>query len=257
MSEQKPIKPADLARHFGCSPAFISKLRRRIVDGGKEMPDFYSLEEATAWRSVHAPPKLRKRSPVGPPEPLGERLTSEAKNFASSAGTTTSTNHNGAGGKEGTGTTPGAREEGGIDVRGFIRAGDFDAMMIENAEGVPQVAHGLYLRACSTGNATAIAQALANWSDAMKAAAAARAAFITVQERTRALLPLDQVMDILGTELQAVRADLAKLGERYGAIANPQAPEVGRQAIEAAVDTVLERFEPMTVRTSRELALSA
>ena len=257
MSEQKPIKPADLARHFGCSPAYISKLRLPVGDGGKAMPDFFTLEDADTWRSIHAPPKLRRRGSAEPPSPIGEKLTPPAENFVPIPGTTTSTPNP----PPAPAGTKGKQVEGGgtvIDVRAFIQSGvDFDALMIANAETVPQVAYGLYLRACESGNPVAIASALANWNDAMKAAATARAAFITVQERTRALLPLDQVMDIVGTELQAVRSDLSKLGERFGAIANPKDPEVGRHAIDAAVDSVLAKFEVLTARTSRELAVSA
>jgi hypothetical protein len=91
-----------------------------------------------------------------------------------------------------------------IDVEKFIRNDkDFDSLMIEHAERVPQIAFGLLELKQRTGVPTAIAAATENWGQATKTAAAVRERFLDLQERTRALIQLDQVMDIVGTELQA------------------------------------------------------
>ena len=243
MSEQIPIRKAELARHWGVRPSYVSNLIKR-----KALPEFTSFEEADAWRAVNAPPKAAHAAGSALPTVPDSANSDDTleKNAAINKTTTSSGKENG-------------RPQGElIDVTAFIRRDvDFDALMIESAEGVPQVAHGLYLRACAGGSPNEIAAALKNWNDAMKAAAAARLAFLETQEKTRALLPLDVVMDIVGTELQALRANLLKLGERIAARANPDNPALARGVIDAAVDeSVFRQCDAVESRASRELAAS-
>ena len=93
--------------------------------------------------------------------------------------------------------------------------------------------------------------------EASDAAAYVRERFLGLQEKSRTLLPLDEVMDVVGTELQAVRQALSKLGELCANDANPADPAVARRVIDAAVDNICARFGLLLNRAQRELAAPA
>ena len=194
--------------------------------------DFF-IEEADAWRAVNAPPKVGK-SVAG----LGE--TAEKQRASSLLSPQILKK----------------RERSRlIDVKSFIETGeDFDQLMIGHAENVPQVAYGLYLLACQEGAPGEISAATKNWHEAAKAGAAIRTEFLDLQERTRALIQLDIVLDIIGTELQAVRAALLKLGERCANDANPQDPGKARTVIDAAVDRIFTQMSSIAERVQKETA---
>jgi hypothetical protein len=229
MSEEKPIRNADLARHWRCSPAYITKLKHAASAGGKGMPDFTSLEEADTWRSVHAPPK-----PGNHPSLNGDH--GGGKN--SDIGSTTT-------GKD----KPRGLSDKIIDIAQFIRSGkNFESMMIEDAEHVPQIAFGLFELASKEGNSSEISAASKNWHECSKAAAAVRNEFLDLQERTGALISLDETMDVIGMELQAVRGGLLKLGERLANQANPQDPALARRVIDLGVDGIFRQIEAVVER---------
>jgi hypothetical protein len=251
MSEPKPINHAELARHWGCSAPYVSKLVKT-----KAMPAFVSLAEADAWRSVNAP--ARHSAKTAPQDSNKNGIEGE-KNIALDPNTTTAT-----------GTTPAAETanapkcsapntvSGGgeiIDVTCYITRGvDFDELMLRQAEDAAQVAHGLYLRACAGGNPTAISAALKNRTDAADAAAAVRKRFLEIQEQARSLISIDEVMDTLGTELQAWRAAMLKLGERCANVANPADPALAKRAIDAGVDQAFQKLESAIDRGQAQLA---
>lgn len=227
MSEEKPIRPAEIARHWNVSPPYLSKLRSK-----KGMPDFFTFEQADAWRALNAPPKAALETTRQNPAPVA------GKNIADQKAP----------------QPPEGIEAQVVDIRAFVEAGgDFDAIMIRHAEEVPQIAYGLYKLACASNRPDAVRNATANWSDAAKAAAAVREKFLEIQEKSRALIPLDVVMDILGTELQAVRTLLLKLGTLYGTKANPQNPTLAAGVIDEAVNEVFRRFGQSEERVDREL----
>jgi hypothetical protein len=275
VSKQSPIKFADLATHWGVSRPYVRKLvlNKGLPVNPEGGPAFTSLSEADEWLTANAP--LRK--PGSSSTKKGVEVP--AKNARSSEPTATRENNSGpggeeahadggevelmsAGGEEGSATSEQAhvrqRASRGfvpIDTAAFVRTDvDFDQLMIEQAERVPQIAFGLLELKQKTGSAHAIAQATENWHQAVKAAASVRTKFLDLQERTRALIALDQVMDVVGTELQAVRSALAKLGESVAQKANPDNPALALAAINAGVDDVCRRTLLIQEHTEKELA---
>lgn len=247
MSELKPVKKAELARHWHVSPPYVTKISRPIAEGGKAMPEFVTLAEADNWRAVHAPPKNPRPSGQG----LGENLTvASKKNVGSPVTTTARTPPQG-----GTVTTTPTTAPRNVDVESFIRRDtDFDSLMIEQAEHVPQMAYGLFRLACSGANSAEISAAAKNWHEAAKASASVRGGFLELQEKNRALLPLDEVMDILGIELQAVRVAFLKAGERIASAANPADPALAQRIIDAYIEKILAQLDFVEARTAKELA---
>lgn len=249
MSEPKPIKFVDLARHWGCSRAYVRKLviGKGLPVNPAGMPAFTSLEAADAWRIEHAPGRKAYDTSAKKEADAAEK-TARFSDTTTAAGTTTE------------GRAPAQPTGNGaefIDVEKFIRRDrDFDSLMVEQAERVPQIAFGLLELKQRTGVASTIAAATDNWQQAAKAAAAIRTQFLDVQERTRALIQLDQVMDVVGTELQALRTNLLKLGERAGPKANPENPALAQAAIDAAVDLVFRQTTLVLERTRKELGVS-
>jgi hypothetical protein len=130
---------------------------------------------------------------------------------------------------------------------------DFLQTMIRQSEAMPQIAHAAYLRAVARGNSAEISAAIKNWHESMKAAAAARDEFITQQEKLRELLPLAPVLDVLGSELQALRTRLLKLGELIAKAANPGDPELARKAIDAGVDEIFAQMSAIEQRMPKEI----
>jgi FMN phosphatase YigB (HAD superfamily) len=153
----------------------------------------------------------------------------------------------------GRGGGPGVRRA--LDVAALIRReGDFDAQAVREAEEVALLAGALYRMACAEGVHADIALAIKNWNDAAKASATVRERFLEIQEKTRALLSLDIVMDIVGTELQAVRSLLLRLGERIAAKANPADPASARKAVDAGVDDIFHAITVAAERIEKEIA---
>lgn len=248
-SEQKPVKKSAIAAHWGVSAPYVTKLGKSPEAGGKGMPEFFSLEDADAWRALNAPRKS--------PQPLAQKSAEAGKKNAGFSVTTSTRNKGG----RGTGTdepTAGTDEEGrpAIDVASFVRRGvDFESLMIEQAEQVPQIAFGLYQLACTRGYVSEISGANRNWHESAKASAQVRAAFLDLQERTRALIQLDTVMDIVGTELAAVRNSMLRLGERLGPSANPANPSLACDVINAGVDRIFAQLQLTYDRARAELAI--
>lgn len=262
MSEQKPVKNAALARHWCCSAAYITKLKKATEEGGKAMPDFFALDDADAWRAVNAPPKKTDQTGAPSGADSTKNPVDGGKKIAFRAVTTTNGTiepeaaaaaHERSPANNAPTRRPPSDEKINVD-QFIVRNADFDALMIKHAEEVPQIAFGLLKLKATWGEAGAISAATKNWHEAAGAAASVREKFLDLQERTRALIQLDQVMDIVGTELQALRTTLLKLGERTAAKANPQDPNVARMAIDAAVDQVFRQLEVAGERVAKELA---
>ncbi len=227
-------------------------------------PAFTSYEQADAWRAENAPPRKTHKASLKNSAEDGEKNARSSDTTRDSKAKQPGAEHAGHGDDdEAADDAPAAelRERAArgfvyIDVEKFIRKDcDFDSLMIEQAERVPQIAFGLLELKQKTGAAGAIAAATENWSQAVKQAASVRAQFLDLQERTRALIQLDQVMDIVGTELQALRTALLKLGERTAARANPENPAVAQAAIDAAVDDVFRQTQVLLARTKKELGV--
>jgi hypothetical protein len=254
MRMSTPIKRAEIARHWGVSPAYVTITLKR--HGAQDL-EFDTLEAADRWRAVHAPPNPKRASDRA--LFAGEHDQSSSKNQAETAeknrglpGTTArAPKAQGGAGENNTGSG-GARDT--VDVSSFVtRDGDFDAVMLRQAEEVPQIAYGLYRRACERGDSVEIANATRNWNDAAKASAGVRKEYLEIQEKTRALIPLDLVMDIVGTELQPLRVLMLKGGERFGPRANPADPVLAQNIINEFIDGVFKGCELAVARVAREL----
>lgn len=231
MTKGKTISGADLARHWEVSPGRVSQLK-----SSKDMPAFETLEAADAWRSVHAPSRRSKCLPPNgedqSPEKIANKDTPPEPNQNKGA----------------------VHESALIDVSGFIDLErDFEIVMIESAEHAPQIAYGLYRRACESGNPVAISAANRNWHESAKASRAVRSDFLDLQEKTNSLISLDMVMDVVGTELQGFRSVLLKSGERWAIEANPKDPAKAQSAINRMVDDLLARLEVAATRVIKEL----
>ena len=262
-SEQTPLTKADLARHWGVSRPYLTKLAKPEAEGGKAMPTFTALADADAWRAVHAAPRLGRVEPVFAGEQSSSKKPVEAaKKPPASPGTTTADSTRTA---TGTGRGKGGAADAlahlipeRIDIAAFIRRDvDFDVLMVEHAEEVPQVAHGLFRLAAESGHPSAISAATRNWHEATTAAADTRTRYLAIQEKSRALLPLDEVMDVIGTELQALRTALTKFGERCANDANPSDPALAQRVIDAAMDLVFAKLDAVETRAVRELSAPA
>lgn len=252
----QPIKRAEIARHWGVSPAYVTMTLKRHSGGALQ---FSSLEEADRWRSIHAPPKPSsesRRAFAGEQSP-SHAPVNPAKNRVDSS-TTPNVAHAQVHAHGPHATTPppapAYMPHAPLDVQSFVAAGgDFDSVMLRQAEEVPQIAYGLYRLACGRGDSVEIANATRNWNDAAKASAGVREKYLELQEKTRALIPLDLVMDVVGTELQPIRVLMLKGGERYGARANPGDPSLGKTIFDEFIDGVFRALDLATTRTEREL----
>lgn len=204
-----------LAEHWGCSDAYVSKLRHK-----HGMPEFATPEEADVWRA-----RFRQRSNV-----RSERAPTSPANAE-------------------------VPPDEPIDVEAVLAAagGDFDAAMIKHAEEVPILAYALYQAAIRRGNDALVSVRVKNWGEAAKQAGLVREKFLEIQEKTRALIHLDEVLNVLGTELQALRVAMLKLGERHAAAANPENPPLAKAVIDAGVDAVFRQMDQARLRVDTEL----
>lgn len=228
------IRPVELARHWGTGRGYISNLRKTAG-----MPEFETFEAADAWRAEHAPARARRTSSRSATSIETER----------GGGENASLSHHNNARVERAPVEP-------VDVATFIAAAgtDFDALMIRQAEATVQVAHGLYLTACSRQDPVAIAQALRNWNEAAEVVAKRRTEFLGLQEKARSLLPIDKAKDIVGRQLQALRLALLRAGDRCAADANPADPALAKRAIDAEVDRILARARDAESTIAGELA---
>ena len=255
-NQPQRVKDADLARHWGCSAPYISKLKKPVAQGGKAMPDFADLGAADAWRAIHAPPRGRRyagenRGENQPQPPPGSESTAESD--GSGAATRLPPNN------PPRGPTRSLPAKKIVDVRKFIkRTGDFEGLMLRQAESVPQIAYGLLELAAQGGDVVDLAAQLKNWAEAGKEAGRVRKAFLEAQEKSRALLPLDEVEDVVGTGLQEVRNAMLKHDERVatalvGKFSGEQLAII-RQAIAEDIDGIFRRLGALGERAKHELA---
>lgn len=236
------ISDRDLAEHWGCSRPYLTKLRQT-----KAMPGFPSLAEADSWRALNAPPRGRRVGGKNRDEHAPQPPTDEGGGAATEgAGESSSANTPSGGGAV-------------IDIKRYIRRRpDFDGYALEAAERVYQVAVGLYERAAQGGDPVAVAAALKNYNEAAKACAAAREKFLETRERARILLSLDEVENVVGTELQELRNALLKFGERAASALvgtlNAEQLAIVRTTVDAGVDEIFRKTEVVADRPRRELA---
>lgn len=260
-NDQSPLTKAELARHWKVSRPYLTKISKPAAEGGKDMPPFTTLAEADAWRAIYAAPRLsRVETPFAGEQSSRENPAESAKNAADSTHTTTPAKnpHAPKAGRPARGATTDAMAHlvpERIDIASMVqRDVDFDVLTVRHAEEVPQVAYGLFKLAAETGHPSAISAATRNWHEATSAAAEIRTRFLDIQEKSRALISLDEVMDIVGTELQAVRTALLKVGERCAIEANPGDPATAQRVIDAAIDLVFSKLAAVEVRAQRELS---
>lgn len=257
-SEQSPaahgVSDKDLAAHWDVSRPYIIKLRQQ-----KALPVFADLAEADAWRSVHAPPRGRRL--VG--KNRGETPTTTPPGTEGAAAAS-GANEQGqaAGGGGSSANSNGARAADVVDIRKFIRkTDDFDSLALRQAEHAVQIAFGLYERAAGSGDPVEISAALKNWSDASKACAASRAKFLETREKSRALISLDEVEDVVGTELQELRNRLLKQGDRIAsalaAVLSAEQLALVKRAIEDDVDAVFAQIEALPLNSRQQILSKA
>lgn len=251
VNEQKPLTKGQIARHWGVSAPYLAKLSRPVTEGGKAMPDFFMLADADSWRAVHAPPRAggknaKKHTP--PPENEKARAPAPCNDAGSSESSAVPV------ASPGDPAADGARRAL-IDIKQFTqRHADFDGAMISDAEIALQVAYGLFMLACERGEPGAISAANKNWHEVGKVSADIRARYIEIREKTRALLSLDEVLDVVGTELQSLRRQLLNLGARLGSTANPADPALAERIINAAIDGIFRDMDLVESRARTELA---
>jgi hypothetical protein len=222
------------------------------------MPDFFAVQDAIAWRAVHAPPRGRrsfgKNRVENPPHPQTDQGSTPGNNGGTGHSLPA---NNAAGWKAGHGGRGGEV----IDLKGFIKkTSDFDGLMLEQAQAVPQLAYGLFTLAAKTGDPVEVAAAIKNYADAGRHAAVVREKFLETQEKSRALLSLDEVEDVVGTGLQELRNLLMKQGERVAGGLQAQLPAemvvLVQQAIDADVDRIFLKLSAVPDRARRELVAS-
>lgn len=218
------VKPAELARHWGVGPSYVSNLR------GRGMPDFESFEAADLWRLEKCPPRARRNGRCS--------ATSTAPGVV--VVENSPQHHNNTG--------QGRAPLEPIDTRQFLAAAgaDFDALMVKQAEDTAQIAHGLYLKACERQDVVAIAGALRNWNEAARQAADVRERFMGMQQKAKLLAPVDKIMDVIGVQLQEVRLMLTGMGARIGPDANPSDPSLAQRIIDAEIDRVFAQLATAT-----------
>lgn len=218
----KRLTGQEIAKAWGTSPQYVSKVRGQCSRSGEPMPDFRTAKEAKAWYASR-----RQRSPG---DPVGEAPAPVAG-----------------------GLCDGAEILSLSEMVARLENEDFDEIMVEHAQRVPIAAYRLYLQAVEAGNDTQVSQRIKNWGEAAKQAAAIREKFIEVQERNGQLLSLDIVMDVVGGLLQALVQALDTGGQKYAKRANPENPAVAQAAIHAFVDDIKRRVCESEARIREEV----
>lgn len=242
------------------------------------MPVFTSLAEADAWRAVHAPARKSTESSEKKGVEVAEKNAPVSGTTTESTAKTTGT---GSSGKDDGDnfklsddpsrdpSAAKARAEAAralefnrnappperVNVDEFVdKQADFDALMIKQAEELPQIAFGLLKRKTAAGEPGAISAATKNWHEASKAAADVRERFIATQRETRALISIDDVEGVVAPELQEIRKRLKYLGARLAPVIAPEDAERVQKIIDAGVDKALAPGELLVERVKAELA---
>lgn len=220
------VKPAELARHWGVGPSYVSNLRARA------MPEFESLEAADLWRLEHCPPRARRAAgcaaaaatPATHPEQPGD----PAKTYS--------------------GINNPPRGRAGpepIDTSKFLIEGitDFDAWAVKVSEESVMRASGLLAHACDRNDVVAIKGAQQNLNEAMANAAKNRERFMGLQQKAKLLAPIDKILDVVVVQLQEVRLLLTGMGTRIGPDANPSDAALAQRTIDAEIDRVFAQMD--------------
>lgn len=218
------IPNAILCEHWGVVKSYLSKLRKT-----KDMPPFRTLREADLWRAQNAPPAPQRQNaalqtraePANPPPHHAPGQPPPPADFPEDLHLDDTT--------------------------------DFDELMLRQAEGAVKMAWWLLQEAVRRRDHAGVAYANKNWSEAAKQAAAVRERFLAIQQKTGELLPLDLVLDTVGTTLGGIRSGLARLPSRTARLANPEDPNHAAAIIEKEVDRILQLSAPALDRVAREL----
>jgi hypothetical protein len=120
-------------------------------------------------------------------------------------------------------------------------AGDFDALMVTQAEIVLTSAFQLYQEAILIGSGPAVAQALRNWGEAGKAAASIRERFLQTREKARQLVDIDEVMAGVGIEVCEWRRLYDTLGNRLAGRITPEDVKIVNAEIERVKRDLMPR----------------
>lgn len=252
--DRKNLTNAELAAHWSVSLPYLTKLKKP-APAGKGMPDFTDLDTADRWRALHAPPRGRrsfgKNRVENPPHPRTPQDVGTENEGATGAGLPA--NNDRKAGSSGGGEV--------INIGRFIRkTGDFDGLMLRQAEEVPQIAFGLLKLAAAKNDTVEVSAQLKNWGDAGKVSGAVREKFLETQEKSRALLSLDEVEDIVGTGLQELRNAMLKHDDRVAAALVPHLPAeqlaLVRRAVAEDIDMIFRKMDAVPDRTRRELVAS-
>ena len=225
---RRPLRKTDIARAMGWNKSYLSGERF------KGMPDFYAMEDFKAWYAATSP----RAAPMN-------------------AGGEVSVVGGGTDGREKKTPVDGKGGRPYFDLaRWDVDPEDFDIETVKRAERVVSTAYGLFELASETGDVAAAFGAVKNFGESVKQASAAKASYLDMLERQGKLLPLDDVMDVVGGVLTELRGQISRLGARVAASANPGDPALAQRVIEAEADRIFESVESAAKRIEENLGES-
>lgn len=180
----------------------------------KGMPAFHSLEQADAWRAANCAPSRKGKQKASAADPAPALDLDKYTGEAS---------------------------------------GDFVIDMLGFVENAARVAYARYMAVMEAGQDHLVASSLKNFSEATKQAAALRENFLELQEKAGDLLPVDIILDVTFTILQALDSSLDGFGRRYAKSANPENPELALQVMNDGIDKVKKRLAESRERITGEI----
>jgi len=100
------------------------------------------------------------------------------------------------------------------------------------------VAYSLVGRAYRDGNPVALRAAIQGWGEAKKRVAEAEMEHARFEEVTRVLVRMDEVREVFGKWLGAIRNLMDAMPSSLAARANPSDPECAKRAIQEGIDQI-------------------
>lgn len=249
MSEAKPIRKADLARHWKVSASYVTKLGRT-----KGMPDFLSLAAADEWRALYAPAvatlEIARTSPTPP-------ISTPAAASAPPVSQDVPPDAEAEGGEKKRHQPTPLEAIGQEQLDAFCAIdGTFEETMIRRARRNALIAGGMCERAFAAGLVTHVAAWGDRFNDQAETARKLTTGYLELQEKAAVLVPIDTVMDVIGTELQQLRGYLQKFAARYGPKANPDNPILAASVIEAGVEEIFRQIDHVESLSGDQLRAS-
>lgn len=228
MSAPAKVKKADLARHWKVSPSYVSKLIRT-----KGMPEFETLAAADEWRSIYAPTKPALEVARTSPAPH-EKLPPTGENSPTPPLPSPQVHQP---------TSLEGLSQKDLDAFCVIE-GTFEETMIRRARRNALIAGAMCERSVALGLVSHVAVWGDRFNDQAETARKLTASYLDLQEKANVLVPIDTVMDVMGTELQQVRTVLQKFGGPLSVKLFPNDPSAAASAkalIDAEVDNQVFR----------------